>query len=192
MNKEQLIEKYNIELEEIALSRICDAKAGDDSFTMEYDSKYELLERFIQDLEGLSVSCPSDEEIGQTFRNNSDCYADTFKFDKISEKHIEGAVFQAMTEAKFIEVVIKWLRDSTPITEVRDEIETNHSKAKSILIDELNEQGHPENVEDVIFWALEYYCKNRRKGTWGETVAFAIKQRILDTESTPPKKGEKK
>ena len=34
------------------------------------------------------------------------------------------------------------------------------SKAKEILLDELNEQGHPEKVEDVIFWALE-------QGIWG-------------------------
>lgn len=51
-----LIAKYNIELEEISLSRICDTKAGD-------DSKYEMLERFIQDLN--NVSSPSDENIGE-------------------------------------------------------------------------------------------------------------------------------
>jgi hypothetical protein len=54
--------------------------------------------------------------------------------------------------------------------------------AKKIILDELNEQSHPERVEDVIFWALEYYCENRKHGTWGETIAYAIKQRILDAE----------
>ena len=53
--------------------------------------------------------------------------------------------------------------------------------AKRILLDELDEQPHPERVEDVIFWALEHYCK-RGKGTMGEMVAYAIKQRILDEE----------
>lgn len=56
--------------------------------------------------------------------------------------------------------------------------------AKEIIIDELNEQTHPEKVEDVIFWALEYYCKHRKKGTWGETIAYAIKERILDEENS--------
>lgn len=54
--------------------------------------------------------------------------------------------------------------------------------AKEILIDELNEQAHPEKVEDVIFWALERYAKSEPKGTWGRTIAFSIKERILDSE----------
>ena len=57
--------------------------------------------------------------------------------------------------------------------------------AKEIIIDELENGIHPEKVEDVIFWALEYYCTHRRKGTWGETIAYAIKQRILDEEDNP-------
>jgi hypothetical protein len=56
------------------------------------------------------------------------------------------------------------------------------SKAKEILLDELNEQGHPEKVEDVIFWALEYYAKSEPKGTWGRTIAYSIKERILEAE----------
>lgn len=55
------------------------------------------------------------------------------------------------------------------------------SIAKKIIIDELEEQCHPEKVEDVIFWALEYYCKDH-KDTWGGTISYAIKQRILDAE----------
>lgn len=57
------------------------------------------------------------------------------------------------------------------------------SIAKQILIEELNNNNeHSEKVEDVIFWALEYYCENRKEGSWGETIAYAIKQRILDAE----------
>ncbi len=54
--------------------------------------------------------------------------------------------------------------------------------AKEILLNELNEQSHPEKVEDVIFWALENYAKTEPAGTWGRTIAYAIKQRILDAE----------
>jgi hypothetical protein len=34
------------------------------------------------------------------------------------------------------------------------------NQAKEILLAELNEQGHPEKVEDVIFWVLEHYAKS--------------------------------
>ena len=53
--------------------------------------------------------------------------------------------------------------------------------AKEVLIDELDEQGHPEKVEDVIFWALEYYALHH-KDTMGGVVAYSIKERILDEE----------
>ena len=56
------------------------------------------------------------------------------------------------------------------------------NKAKEIILEELREQGHPERVEDVIFWALEYYYKNRKKGTWGEVIASCIVQRIKESE----------
>ncbi|PKG43801.1 hypothetical protein [Psychroflexus sp. MES1-P1E] len=52
--------------------------------------------------------------------------------------------------------------------------------SKEILLNELNDQAHPEKVEDVIFWALEHYAKSEPKGTWGRTIAFAIKERILE------------
>ena len=55
------------------------------------------------------------------------------------------------------------------------------NKAKEIILDELDEQMHPEKVEDVIFWALEYYA-SRKKGTWGECVAYWIVQRIKEAE----------
>ena len=56
------------------------------------------------------------------------------------------------------------------------------SKSKEILLEELKEQTHPEKVEDVIFWALEEYAKSEPKGTWGRTIAYAIKERILEAE----------
>ena len=56
------------------------------------------------------------------------------------------------------------------------------SEAKEILLNELNEQGLPEKVEDVIFWALEAYAKSEPKGAWGRIIAHAIKERILDAE----------
>ena len=56
------------------------------------------------------------------------------------------------------------------------------STSKEILLDELNEQRHTEKVEDVIFWALEHYAKSEPKGTWGRTIAYAIKERILEAE----------
>lgn len=57
--------------------------------------------------------------------------------------------------------------------------------AKDILLDELDEQGHPVMVEDVIFWALDFYHKNYDKGhnTWGKTIAFTIVERIKEGEN---------
>ena len=56
-------------------------------------------------------------------------------------------------------------------------------KAKEIIIDELNEQMHPERVEDVIFWALESYASSIEEAdTWGNYIAYAIVQRIKEEE----------
>ena len=57
--------------------------------------------------------------------------------------------------------------------------------SKEIIIDELNEQGHPEQVEHVIFRALEHYAK-RGEGTWGETIASCIVDRIKESEQGYP------
>lgn len=65
------------------------------------------------------------------------------------------------------------------------------SIAKRIILDELEEQSHPEKVEDVIFWALEYYAQNRKHGTWGETIAYSIKERILDEEKAEEQKQKR-
>jgi hypothetical protein len=54
------------------------------------------------------------------------------------------------------------------------------SIAKKIILDELIENSHPENVEDVIFWALEAYAKSSPKGTFGRAIALSIKERMLD------------
>ena len=56
------------------------------------------------------------------------------------------------------------------------------SKAKEVLLFELEEQMHPERVEDVIFWALEYYYKNSHRGTWGEIIAYSIVSAIKEAE----------
>ena len=56
------------------------------------------------------------------------------------------------------------------------------SKAKEVLLFELDEQMHPERVEDVIYWALKYYHENRKKGTWGETIAYSIVRAIEEAE----------
>ena len=55
------------------------------------------------------------------------------------------------------------------------------SIAKQILLDELIEDAHHENIEDVIFWALEAYC-NDGKDTTGRMIAHAIVQGIKDAE----------
>jgi hypothetical protein len=62
------------------------------------------------------------------------------------------------------------------------------SIAKQIILQELEEQSHLKPVEDVIFWALEYYAKHQ-KDTNGSLTAYCIKQRILDAEK---KKSDKK
>jgi len=77
------------------------------------------------------------------------------------------------------------------IEEVLIKIVKKMSISKQILMEELNNNEHPEKVEDVIYWALEYYCENRKKGTWGETIAYAIKQRILDAEKTSTEPRER-
>lgn len=53
--------------------------------------------------------------------------------------------------------------------------------ARQIILDELIENSHVEKVEDVIFWALEKYYKD--KNTNGSLVAYAILQRIKDAEN---------
>lgn len=52
--------------------------------------------------------------------------------------------------------------------------------SRKIILDELIENSHVEKVEDVIFWALEYYYKNKKSN--GTLVAYSIIQRIKDAE----------
>lgn len=61
------------------------------------------------------------------------------------------------------------------------------SKSKEILLDELEEQIHPERVEDVIFWALEFYAKSKPVGTLGKVIAYSIKEKILEAEKLDEK-----
>ena len=54
---------------------------------------------------------------------------------------------------------------------------------KEIILDELEEQMHPELVETVIFRALEHYSKSQPLGQdWSKTIAFCIKERILESK----------
>lgn len=46
---------------------------------------------------------------------------------------------------------------------------------------ELREQRHPERVEDVIFWALEYYS-NKKEDTLGKVIASCIVDEIKESE----------
>ena len=55
--------------------------------------------------------------------------------------------------------------------------------AKKILLEEIKENGHPEKVEDVIFWALKFYADTYPVGTLGRATASAIVARIKDAES---------
>lgn len=60
----------------------------------------------------------------------------------------------------------------------------SETTAKDVLLEELDEQGHPVMVEDVIFWALEYYAENFDKGnpTSGKAVAYYLVERIKEQE----------
>ncbi len=53
---------------------------------------------------------------------------------------------------------------------------------KKEIIRQLEEQEHPERVEDVISWALEHYVKSEPKGTFGRIIASSIVQSIKDEE----------
>lgn len=64
------------------------------------------------------------------------------------------------------------------------------SKAKEVLLFELDEQSHPERVEDVIYWALKYYYENRKKGTWGETIAYYLVKTIEEAEGKMSENNE--
>ena len=53
--------------------------------------------------------------------------------------------------------------------------------SKKIILDELIKNSHIENVEDVIFWALEkYYHQNNMTNV--SLVAYSIIERIKDAE----------
>lgn len=55
------------------------------------------------------------------------------------------------------------------------------SIARKVILDEIIENSHIENVHDVIFWALENYSISHRKMKGG-TVANAIIERIKYAE----------
>lgn len=55
--------------------------------------------------------------------------------------------------------------------------------AKQIILEELEENTHPEKVEDVIFWALEYYANTFPSPTFGKVIAASIVSRINEAEA---------
>lgn len=54
--------------------------------------------------------------------------------------------------------------------------------AKQIILEELDENTHPEKVEDVIFWALKYYAEKFEAPTFGKVIANSIVTRIEEEE----------
>lgn len=56
------------------------------------------------------------------------------------------------------------------------------SKAKEVLLFELDEQMHPARVEDVIYDALNYYYENNNNETWNEMIAYSIVKAIEEAE----------
>lgn len=50
----------------------------------------------------------NEQELRDLFRNQSDCYADTGRFEN-DGSYFEGEVIQAMTEDRFIEVITNLL-----------------------------------------------------------------------------------
>ena len=57
--------------------------------------------------------------------------------------------------------------------------------AKKVLLDELDQDIHPEKVEDVIFWALEHYAKSKKglPKTFGVIIAGYLVDRINEEEA---------
>lgn len=92
-------------------------------------------------------------------------------------------ITDADIENSFVEIDVETL-------EVIDSQEENMTIAKRVIIEELERQWHPERVEDVIFWALEYYAESEPKGTWGRIISYAIKDRILREEEEDKMKKE--
>jgi hypothetical protein len=56
--------------------------------------------------------------------------------------------------------------------------------AKQIILDEILEDSHPEAIEDVIFWALEFYADHKKEETNGGVIAYAIVEQIKEAEKT--------
>jgi hypothetical protein len=56
------------------------------------------------------------------------------------------------------------------------------SIAKKVLLKALKEQPYPVPVENVIFWALEYYA-TKHEDTFGKTISYSIKEKILKAEA---------
>jgi hypothetical protein len=59
------------------------------------------------------MKAETEEKLRQAFKNNSDCYADTGRFEN-GGGFTEGEVVQAMTEDRFIEVIKEYYTKDTP------------------------------------------------------------------------------
>ena len=55
--------------------------------------------------------------------------------------------------------------------------------SKKVLLNVLEEQSHPVNVEDVIFFALRHYYETSRGGNIYKAVAYSIINRIEEEEA---------
>jgi len=66
--------------------------------------------------------------LGQLFKNSSDCYADThwYSDDTIPPTKVEGEVIQAMTEQKFIEVVSNLLTNKSTVEQPKVRVNEDH------------------------------------------------------------------
>lgn len=88
----------------------------------------------------------SDEEIGQLFENNSDCYADTRKPVEFNpHQMVEGDVVMAMTKERFIKVVRDKL--TTPTEKSGSEIEKELIKYSNWLYDNTDNDVTKRMVE---------------------------------------------
>lgn len=87
-------------------------------------------------------------------------------------KHMKDEHNLILLDSEMAEIIDK-------VAEVKNK---DISIAKKVLLYELEEQMHPVPVEDVIFWALEFYAENKKGEIWGKTIANTIKARILEKE----------
>lgn len=77
------------------------------------------------------------DKLQQLFRNNSDCYADTWKHE--GEKLTEGDVIQAMTEEKFIQCVTDFVLNE------RNSVDEGEKPAECLICGEITNKHKTQN-----------------------------------------------